>query len=387
MDFKNAQSKVVLVNQTSGYLMIDIANAYAESYDTVALIAGSISEPDRKLANSVMCSRIVSYDKNSLLSRSFTWILSTIQIFFLLLFKYRSFHIVYVTNPPFSYFASIFLKNTYSIIIYDIYPDALQNIGINRNHFIFQIWARINKRIFDKSKQIYTLSNGMADLLSKYCDRKIITVIPNWIGSDRLVPVEKEKNVIVSEFGLIDKFVVMYSGNIGYTHNVEIILELAKRLKTESDICFFIIGEGLKKKGLMKIAKETKLDNCHFLSWQPTEKMYFSLSAADLSVVTLTEETAFVSVPSKTYNLLSVGSPLLCIAPHGSEIDLLVKEHQCGFCFEKNSIDEMVSYILKLKSDKNYREFLSRNSLIASKKFTYKNAQAYVCGDDIVSRL
>lgn len=379
MSIENEQSKIVLVNQTSGYLMIDIVNAYVESYDTVALIAGTITELDRKLHNSVICSKIVGYNKKTFFSRIFTWLLSTIQIFFLLLFKYRGFHVVYVTNPPLSYFSSLFLKNTYSVIIYDIYPDALQNVGITPNHFVFRIWVRINKMIFEKAVQIYTLSDGMADLLGKYCDRRIIKVIPNWIGSDQLVPVEKGKNAMVSEYGLADKFVVMYSGNIGYTHNVEVILEVAKRLQKESDICFFIIGEGLKKKGLIKIAAEANLKNCCFLSWQPTEKMYFSLSAADLSVVTLTEETAFVSVPSKTYNLLSVGSPLLCIAPYGSEIDLLVKKYQCGLCFEKDSIDEMVLYILKLKSDKKYKEHLSQNSLIASKEFTYKNAQAYVC--------
>ena len=97
----------------------------------------------------------------------------------------------------------------------------------------------------------------------------------------------------------------MYSGNIGYTHNVEIILELSLKLKDTKYIYFMIIGNGGKKSQLMDLANQYNLSNCTFLDWQPANKMKYSLCVADLSVVTLTEDTAFVSVPSKTYNILS----------------------------------------------------------------------------------
>lgn len=118
--------------------------------------------------------------------------------------------------------------------------------------------------------------------------------------------------------------------------------------------------------------------NCSFLDWQPTDKIRYSLSAADLSIVTLTEDTAFVSVPSKTYNILSVGSPLLCIAPKESEIGMLVEREKCGKCYERNEIKEMTNYILQLKENISYKIELSRNALNAATKYTFDNANLYV---------
>lgn len=370
--------KVVLVNQTAGYLMVDIVNAYRDVYDEVALIAGSIDEFDRRLNGSVSISKIIKYNRKNFFSRIITWITSTIQIYFLLLFKYHSYHVVYVTNPPLSYFSSLVLKNTFSVIVYDIYPDALLNLGISRSNLIFRQWEKINKKVFSKALRVYTLSDGMMKLLTQYCDEEKIEVIPNWSASEYLSPINKDENPFVVEYALKDKFVILYSGNIGYTHNVETVIEIAKRVKDVPDICILIIGEGLKKQELMRVAEKENLSLCRFLTWLSSDRLLFSLNAADISIVTLAEETAFVSVPSKTYNLLSVGSPLLCIAPSGSEIGNIVKKKKCGMCFNKNEVDDMVTYIMKLKNDVEYKKELSQNSREASLEYTYKNANLYV---------
>lgn len=121
------------------------------------------------------------------------------------------------------------------------------------------------------------------------------------------------------------------------------------------------------------------MTNCTFLDWLPADKIVYSLSAANLSVVTLTDDTAFVSVPSKTYNILSVGSPILCVAPEKSEVGQLVKKEQCGKCYDKSHIKEMMNFILQLKSDKEYYAEMVQNSLNASTHYTFANASEYVC--------
>lgn len=369
---------VVLVNQTTGYLMIDIVNAYAEKYDNVILIAGRIDEYDRKLSANVKVERIVAYSKKTIFWRIFTWSIAALQIFFLLLFKYRNALIVYVTNPPISYFSSLVLKNKFIQIEYDIYPDALKAANLSSESCIYKIWSRINRVVFKKAICIFTLSKGMRSLLRQYVDDSKIRVIPNWASLSGFVPIKSSDNIFVKENGIEDKFVIMYSGNIGYTHNVEVILELAKKLIQVKDIHFMIIGNGGKKAQLIECADKLNLTNCTFLDWQPAEKIRYSLSAANLSIVTLTEDTAFVSVPSKTYNILSVGSPLLCIAPKKSEIGILVECEQCGMCYEKNEIEEMVEFILQLKENVPYRNELSKNALYAASKYTFDNANMYV---------
>ena len=95
--------KVVLINQSTGYLMIDIVNAYADEYDKVSLIAGSVKVMERPLKDMVVVDKIIAYNRKSSIKRLFTWCWGTLQVFFKLLFNYKGYEVVYVTNPPMCY--------------------------------------------------------------------------------------------------------------------------------------------------------------------------------------------------------------------------------------------------------------------------------------------
>ena len=372
------KDKVVFINQSTGYLMIDIVNAFASQCKETALIAGSIKENERSLNPSTTVDKIIEYNRTSIFKRLLTWVWGTIQIYFKLLFKYRGWYVVYVTNPPLSYLLSLCLKNPFSIIVYDIYPDALTNIGIKKTNFLYKKWVKWNNKLFAKADKIFTLSDGMKKQLSLYTNNDKIVSIPNWSASNDLKPINKESNVFIQNNNLTDKFIVLYSGNIGNTHNVEYIIEVAKKLKDNKDIQFLIIGEGGKKRMLENKVVEYGLNNCSFLTWQSVDMMPYSLASADIAVVTLNDDTAALSVPSKTYNLLAVGAPLLCIASEKTELYKLVSEYNNGKCFDKNAIEEMSKYILDMYNNPNLKNKLSNNSLEASKQFTYKNAEQYV---------
>ncbi|MBR5146684.1 MAG: glycosyltransferase family 4 protein [Bacteroidales bacterium] len=372
------KDKVVFINQSTGYLMIDIVNAFASQCKETALIAGSIKENERSLNPSTKVDKIVEYNRTSIFKRLLTWVWGTIQIYFKLLFKYRGWYVVYVTNPPLSYLLSLCLKNPFSIIVYDIYPDALTNIGIKKTNFLYKKWEKWNNKLFAKADRIFTLSDGMKKQLSLYTNNDKIVSIPNWSASNDLKPINKESNIFIQNNNLTDKFIVLYSGNIGNTHNVEYIIEVAKKLKDNKDIQFLIIGEGGKKRMLENKVVEYGLNNCSFLTWQSVDMMPYSLASADIAVVTLNDDTAALSVPSKTYNLLAVGAPLLCIASEKTELYKLVSEYNNGKCFDKNAIEEMSKYILDMYNNPNLKNKLSNNSLEASKQFTYKNAEQYV---------
>ena len=372
------KKNVVLVNQSTGYLMIDIVNAYAAQYDQVALIAGSIKYSERSLADKVTVDKIIAYDRNSAIRRVFTWLYGTMQILFKLLFKYRRYEVVYVTNPPMSYLLAYFIHRPYSIIVYDIYPEALKNIGITEHHPIYRLWAKWNKRLFAKAQKVITLSEGMGKVLELYVNRSQIKVIYNWSASEKLHPIGKETNPFVKQHGLENKFIVLYSGNIGYTHNVECLVDIAKCLKDDPSILFLIIGEGKKKEMIQDMVSKAQLTSFRFLTWQNKDVLPYSLSAADVGVITLNDDTAQVSVPSKTYNLLAVGAPLMCISPQNSELARLVSKFQNGSCFGKEDTENMAAYISKLKAHPEIRNELSVNSLQAAQSFTYQNAKEYV---------
>ena len=370
--------KVVLVNQSTGYLMIDIANAYAEVYDEVVLLAGSIKVTERTLNEKIEVKHIAAYDRSSSIKRLLSWGWGSLQIFNRLLFKYRKHEVVYVTNPPMAYLSSLVLKNPFSIIVYDTYPDALKNVGIGEGNFIYKWWSKQNKKLFAKATKIVTLSYGMADCLANYVERERISVVPNWASKASFGPVAKSENPFVKEHGLENKFVVMYSGNMGFTHNVETIIEVAKKLADDERIHFMLIGDGKKKPELQEMCRNYGLKNCTFLDWQPADMLQYSLASAGLGVISLNDETAKVSVPSKTYNLLAVGAPLLCIVPEDSELASMVAKYQNGACFQPNQIDEIAAFVQELANDEDKKAAMVNHSLAASKNYTYENAKLYV---------
>lgn len=369
--------KIVFVNQSSGYLMTDILNVYAKEYDEVVQIYGTIKENERQLDPRIKLDRICVYDRSSAVKRVVTWAKGTWQIYRKLKHSYRDYEIVYVTNPPMAYLCSLRLKNPFSVIVFDTYPDALSNIGIRRGNPIFRIWSNWNKKLFARAKIVFTLSEGMANRLSNYIERQKITVVPCWAANGAFAPIAKNDNPFVYEHNLEDKFVVMYSGNMGVTHNVQLLVECAKRLKENTKVHFMLIGGGTKRAELETIVKTEGLANCTFLDWLPAEQLPYSLGAADLGTVSLTDETALVSVPSKTFNLLAVGCPLMCIVPRNSEIARMVDKYKNGKCFEVSEVGKMVEYICQLSENKDMQKQLSDNSLVASADFTVDNAKMY----------
>ena len=365
----------VLVNQSTGYLTVDICNAFTKQYDKVILLAGKISTFSRKLSDKVEIIEICPYDKSSVVKRLKTWIKGSLQIKKYLLGLDESVDVLYFTNPPMSYLWADKMKHRFGIVEYDIYPDALRNVKCPS--VIMKWWTKRNREIFRKSAGIITLSDGMKGQLTKYVEADKIKVIYNWGANLEIHKVKAEDNIFASKFNLNDKFVVMYSGNIGYTHNVETIIDVAIRCKDNRNIIFLIIGEGGKKPSLMKRANSEKLNNVIFSDYLPAEEVKYSMSCANLGVVTLTDETAKVSVPSKTYNLLSYGIPLLSIAPKESELGKIIKENNCGASFEKDNIEDIVKFLEECIADKSAYDELSENSKKAASKFTYKNADSY----------
>ena len=370
--------KVVLVNQSTRHLMIDIANAYADKYDEVVLMAGVVEEYERPLDKRVKVVKIKTYDRSSGIKRIMTWGIAFLQIFFKLLFGYKDYEIIYFTNPPMTYFTSLFIKNPFSVVVYDIYPDALRNVGIKEGSFIYKQWTKINKKLYAKAEVMYTLSTGMANVLSNYVDLNKIRIVPNWSFTEKFAPIPKKENPFAKEHNLEDKFVVMYSGNMGYTHSVDVLLDAAEETLADEHIHYLMIGQGKKKPMLEERVKNNGLKNVTILDLQPFDVVPYSFATADLAMITLNEESGAVSVPGKTYDLLSVGAPLLCICPIESEMIALTEEYGNGKCFRSKEVNEIVGYIKQVANDPILQKQMSDNSLKASKNFTRANAYKFM---------
>lgn len=143
--------KILIVNQSSGYLTVDVANTFKDHYDEVVVMYGTNRLNERNFHPSIKIQKTVVFDRSSTIKRIWTWSFCTIHLFFLLLIKYRDYHILYYTNPPMAYFNALFFKNPFSIVVFDIYPDALKLAGLKEGSLIYQIWKWVNKKVFNKA--------------------------------------------------------------------------------------------------------------------------------------------------------------------------------------------------------------------------------------------
>lgn len=369
--------KIVFINQATGYLTIDIVNAFAENFDRVALLTGSVRVQDMELDKRVKQIKIARYSRGKPLVKLLSWLRATIKVFFLLLFRFRSYEVFYFTIPPTAYLLSLLLRNRFSVLVYDIYPESLKIANISESSWIFRTWGRWNRKLFKRAHRIYTLGEGMQNTLSEYVEKERIQVINNWSGLTHMKPVLRDENPFIKAQSLEGKFIVEYSGNIGYTHNVETLLDVAERMQEDDEVFFLIIGRGERYQFISKEIATRKLNNCRVLPFQPDSEIPNSLSAADLSVVILDEKVATYSIPSKTYNLLAVGSAFLVIGSPEAELAHFVEELQIGSYFTRTEVNGMVSYIRKLKSDPDELLRLKNNALKNSVNFTYLNARKY----------
>lgn len=370
--------RLVILNQAANYLTIGFANAFNRQFDSVSLIAGSVHVQGAPLDDDVEVRQINRWHERPAWKKGFSWAFALLRMWWLLMTRYRRHEVLFVSVPPMAYLLNLMLPHRFSMVIWDVYPDSLKITGMKESHPAYRIWAWLNRRSFRRAYRIFTISEPMADMLGRYIDRKRLIVHPIWSIFQDNECIAPENNAFIREHGLEGRFVVQYSGNIGLTHNVEAMIELAEKLQDDDRIVFQIIGRGPRKPLIERLVRERNLSNVQMLPFQSDEMFPYSLSAADLGVVILHESVSRGSVPSKAYNLMSFGIPALYIAADDSELARYAREFDNAGCFAADQLDEMSSFIRRLATDRVEHESMMKRAERAAGHFRINNADRFV---------
>lgn len=358
--------------------MVDLANAYHQAGFRVRLVTGRLVERNKPLNSEIEIIKIKKYDKSTTLHRMLSWIIATFQIAFIVVFRFRKSHFIIVSNPPIATFVNVFVKRRFTSLIYDVYPDALEEIGYaNRNSILYKIWSYCNRIVYSKAERIITLSECMAKTIAQYTSKQI-EVIPIWTDNTYLKPISPEENLFLTTHSLQGKFVVMYSGNLGETANAEVMVRFAELLRDRLDIVFVIAGEGSQKKNIAQQIEELSLKNCLLLPWQDAKMLPYSLASANLALVSLSNSAGRIALPSKLYSLLSVGVPILGICNKDTELAHIITSNEIGKCFRFGMNEEIVDFILQLSVNKSLQVKYHQNVLKTSKNYDESNVSKFI---------
>ena len=274
----------------------------------------------------------------------------------------------FLTQPPMFQVWGRFLKalrrQPYSCLVMDLYPDALVNFGKIKKGSIFEKVAHsISRGTLRKAKNVVVIGRCMQRVLEKDgIEPNRIVNIPNWVNETEVRCISKEENSLRKELNLSDKFICLYSGNIGISHNMNDLLEVAVELRAEEDIRFVIVGGGIKKAQLEQFRDEHQLENLMLLPYQPTSRLSESLGLGDFHFVSLRQNFSGLVVPSKAYGALAAGKPIVYQGSEESELALMIKEHDLGFVVNEGDVEGLKEAILSLYRDPQRLAALSKNA-------------------------
>jgi len=373
--------KIIFLNQETGPLLIDIINVFSNNGYNVILYTGEVITTYSTLHKGVKVRRLTRYNKSNNFYRICTWSIFFLQsMFYLFCDLKKNTKIYFSSNPPFIHFLGILFNNKIYIHIYDVYPNALLALPyVNQRSFIYKSFSYVNKLIFNKAISIIAPSIGMGDMLNEYVDKNKIKVVSWWADTDFIVPIKKEKNKFISQNNLENKFIVMYSGNFGLTHNIEKVLDAALLLKNYNNIVFVIIGNGPKKKLIDSFQEKNRLNNLLILPFQSIEMLPHSLTSSDISIVldsfSFNNDLSTASIPSKMFYLMSAGSVIYAEADEKSELNRLIKMYNLGLCDSSKETNNLIKFIKFCVNNKHNVIKFKNNSRNASFNFTKNNAE------------
>ena len=296
--------------------------------------------------------------KDALIRRAFSITLLALRMFFSVLIRAKRNDIVFCVTAPFTLpyavmFAAKLRGAATALLIYDLYPEALERADVIRPGSLSARLIRLaNTVLFRSLDAIITIGRDVEALLLAYkgVAREKMNFIPNWT----LLPVGYREPMPDNRFrkGRRSQLIVGLSGNLGFTHNPRTVFEAAGLLTQDEDIHFMLSGWGIGWKQLRDLQAAEQLDNVTLLDPVSDAGLVEFLSAADVWVIPYRRNMAGVSVPSRLYNLLAIGRAVIVAAEPRSEAALVIDEEDIGWVVPPEDSRQLADAIRLAASDR-----------------------------------
>ena len=219
------------------------------------------------------------------------------------------------------------------------------------------------------------LANHGDELGGEGVDESSVSIIPNWADIDEIEPADRASNALLNELGLLDKFVIQYAGNMGYVHDIETVVAAAALLRDQPDVHFLFIGSGAKQGWLESEVERHGLENVTRIGQQPRSEQNIFLNACDVSIMALLPGMLGVAVPSRSYNILAAGKPILGVLHSESEIALMIEEESIGWVVEPQNAAALVATIREISQERDaLLAIRERARAVAEDKYTANHA-------------
>ena len=348
---------------STALIMTEIAEEYAKD-GKVGVICGpkgyekSYKEQSISLNRNIDIHRVnvKDYDKNKISSRVIRLILLTIKMTFKVASKVkRGDEVLVVTNPIFLLIPIAFLKSLIkfklNILVHDVFPDNLIPAKlITRSSLKFRLLNKVFNWAYRKADNLIVLGEDMGEIMMNklHVDNKKIKVIPNWYNSD-VLPLHDFSSSEYYNIDLTNKVVIGFAGNLGRVQGLPQFIECFIKAANEN-LVLTLIGDGAMKKDIEKIIADKNITNILLIGSKSRDEQNLFLNACDIGLITLSSGMKGLGVPSKAYNIMAVGKPILYIGDKTSEIDRYIMKYNNGWSFDWENSDDLVGFLKNIKT-------------------------------------
>lgn len=359
--------KILLINQffypdqvATSQMMTDLAVNLAAMGNEVSVLTSRSAY----LSNDAQLARFQEYrgvkiyrtfstrfGKGTTVGRVVDYLSFYLSVFIKAFFLKKHDVVITLSSPPLIALVGVILKYArgckFIYWVQDLYPEVAIRLGfLKEESVVTRVSKQISKFILRRADHVVAIGESMKSLLMlKGIKENHLSVIHNWSDGKEIVPVRKEDNPFVKEHGLIDRFVVLYSGNMGHPHPMRAILDAAKELSWNKRFLFLFVGDGARKKEIETFVEKESLSNVRMLPYQPREILKYSLGSADVHVMSLLEGMEGLLVPSKIYGIMASGRPVIFLGSQKSDVGEIIKNARGGYVVSPNDSPQLVKYL------------------------------------------
>jgi colanic acid biosynthesis glycosyl transferase WcaI len=342
--------------EATGQLLTELCGDLAEQHDVTVIagrpnfVAAGRPLPSRETHQGVRIVRVpnLRFSKVGMAGRAAGLASYLVLAFWAALWQRQPDVIIVETDPPALGLLGAILKwwHRCPMIFYlqDLFPEVGIALGKFKPGLLTSVLRWLTNVGLRHADRVVVLGEDMKRrVLERGVAPEHVAIIPNWADTRAIQPTDGP-NPLRAEWGLEDKFVVMYSGNLGLSQGLDGVLETAAAL-SDAPVTFLFVGEGAAKPGLVARAAERQLANVRFLPYQPKSRLGESLTAADLHLIPMRRGLAGCMVPSKLYGILAAARPYIAAVDADSEVSAVTAAHETGLRVEPEDPRELAQAI------------------------------------------
>lgn len=351
--------------QATGVFMTGIAEGLAaRGLEVKALAAqpnsGKVASHEFLNGVEVFRSWSTSFSKDFVPGRIVNVLTTSFSMLFSALWRIRKNDVVLVvTNPPTLPYMILLvckIKRAKCIVrVDDVFPDNMHACNYYSNQsLIYKFFDWLTAWLYSNVDVLVVIGRCQEVLVqTKTKDISEIRVITNWADVDDIGPDPEAGKQFLAGLGLEGKLVLQWAGNMGFPHDVETILEAIEKLAVHDEVHFLIIGSGARRPWIEEQVNKKGLKNVTFLGLLPRSQQQAFLNGCDIGLSSLVDGYWGIAVPSRSYNILCAGKPILTVAQADGEISQLIVEKNVGWVVPPGDSDKFVEVVTDVLQNRN----------------------------------